>query len=105
MMHDTKWQIWIDRGGTFTDLVGRAPDGQFHTLKLLSENPEQYPDAAVEGIRRLLGLPAGAVITMPATPPIVSTVPIQPLCQPCASRNTPRKISTSALQSAGAGSW
>ena len=63
MTHDTKWQIWIDRGGTFTDLVGRAPDGQFHTLKLLSENPEQYPDAAVEGIRRLLGLPAGAVIT------------------------------------------
>ena len=63
MMHDTKWQIWIDRGGTFTDLVGRAPDGQFHTLKLLSENPEQYQDAAVEGIRRLLKLPAGAAIT------------------------------------------
>ena len=37
-----RWQVWIDRGGTFTDLVGRAPDGQLHTLKLLSENPEQY---------------------------------------------------------------
>jgi 5-oxoprolinase (ATP-hydrolysing) len=50
-----RWQFWIDRGGTFTDVVGRAPGGALHTLKLLSENPEQYPDAAVEGIRRLLG--------------------------------------------------
>ena len=59
----SRWQFWIDRGGTFTDVVGRAPGGELHTLKLLSENPEQYPDAAVEGIRRLLGLPAGAPIT------------------------------------------
>ncbi len=59
----TRWQFWIDRGGTFTDVVGRAPDGQLHTLKLLSENPEQYRDAAVEGIRRLLGLAAGEPIT------------------------------------------
>jgi len=59
----TRWQVWIDRGGTFTDLVGRAPDGQLHTLKLLSENPEQYRDAAVEGIRRLLGLQPGEVVT------------------------------------------
>jgi len=51
----TRWQFWIDRGGTFTDVVGRTPDGQLQTLKLLSENPEQYADAAVEGIRRLLG--------------------------------------------------
>ncbi|GAA0762027.1 hydantoinase B/oxoprolinase family protein [Ideonella azotifigens] len=58
-----RWQFWIDRGGTFTDLVGRAPDGTLHTLKLLSENPEQYRDAAVEGIRRLLGLQAGELIT------------------------------------------
>ncbi len=50
------WQFWVDRGGTFTDIVGCAPDGQLHTDKLLSENPAQYPDAAVEGIRRLLGL-------------------------------------------------
>ncbi|MDP1648190.1 MAG: hydantoinase B/oxoprolinase family protein [Rubrivivax sp.] len=62
-MTATRWQFWIDRGGTFTDVVGRAPDGELHTLKLLSENAEQYPDAAVEGIRRLLGLPAGAPIT------------------------------------------
>ena len=58
-----RWQFWIDRGGTFTDLVGRAPDGGLHTLKLLSENPEQYRDAAVEGIRRLLGLSDGQAIT------------------------------------------
>jgi 5-oxoprolinase (ATP-hydrolysing) len=58
-----RWQFWIDRGGTFTDLVGRAPDGTLHTLKLLSENPEHYPDAAVEGIRRLLGLAPGQAIT------------------------------------------
>ncbi len=58
-----RWQFWIDRGGTFTDIVGRAPDGALHTLKLLSDNPEAYADAAVEGIRRLLQLPAGAPIT------------------------------------------
>ncbi|RVT49751.1 hydantoinase B/oxoprolinase family protein [Rubrivivax albus] len=57
------WQFWIDRGGTFTDVVGRAPDGTLSTLKLLSENPEQYPDAAVEGIRRLLGLQPGEAIS------------------------------------------
>ena len=59
----TRWQFWIDRGGTFTDIVGRAPDGALHTLKLLSENPEAYRDAAVEGIRRLLQLPPGAPVT------------------------------------------
>ena len=64
------WQFWIDRGGTFTDIVGRAPDGHLHTLKLLSENPEQYRDAAVEGIRRLLGLAAGA----PISPELVDCV-------------------------------
>jgi 5-oxoprolinase (ATP-hydrolysing) len=58
-----RWQFWIDRGGTFTDLVGRAPGGGLQTLKLLSENPEQYRDAAVEGIRRLLGLKPGEAIT------------------------------------------
>ncbi|WP_310385867.1 hydantoinase/oxoprolinase family protein, partial [Roseateles sp.] len=58
-----RWQFWIDRGGTFTDLIGRAPGGALHTLKLLSENPEQYRDAAVEGIRRLLGLKPGGAIT------------------------------------------
>ncbi|MGA0612617.1 hydantoinase B/oxoprolinase family protein [Caldimonas sp. KR1-144] len=58
-----RWQFWIDRGGTFTDLVGRAPDGRLHTLKLLSEHPEQYRDAAVEGIRRLLRLAPGEPIT------------------------------------------
>lgn len=51
-----KWQFWVDRGGTFTDIVGRRPDGSTTTIKMLSENPEQYRDAAVAGIRRLLGL-------------------------------------------------
>src|SRR6202790_983826 len=58
-----RWQFWIDRGGTFTDIVGCAPDGTLHTRKLLSENPSQYPDAAVEGIRRLLRLAPGEPIT------------------------------------------
>ena len=49
-----RWEFWIDRGGTFTDVVGRAPDDSLHTLKLLSENPAQYPDAAVAGIRQPL---------------------------------------------------
>ncbi|KPQ07138.1 MAG: 5-oxoprolinase (ATP-hydrolysing) [Rhodobacteraceae bacterium HLUCCA12] len=49
------WDFWIDRGGTFTDVVGRAPDKTLHPLKLLSENPGVYEDAAIEGIRRLLG--------------------------------------------------
>jgi len=53
------WQFWVDRGGTFTDLVGRAPGGALHTHKLLSENPEQYADAAVRGVRDLLGLSPG----------------------------------------------
>src|SRR5271156_2044130 len=59
-----RWQFWIDRGGTFTDIVGHAPDGRLHTHKLLSENPAQYADAAVEGIRLLLGLAPGEPITV-----------------------------------------
>src|SRR5438552_5627228 len=51
-----RWQFWIDRGGTFTDVVGRGPEGRILCTKLLSDNPEHYPDAAVEGIRRMLGL-------------------------------------------------
>lgn len=57
-----QWDFWIDRGGTFTDLVGRAPDGSLHPYKLLSENPEAYDDAAIEGIRQLLSLDKGQVI-------------------------------------------
>ena len=50
------WEFWIDRGGTFTDVIARDPQGRLRTHKLLSDNPEQYQDAAVEGIRVLLGL-------------------------------------------------
>jgi 5-oxoprolinase (ATP-hydrolysing) len=53
------WQFWIDRGGTFTDVVARAPDGTLHTHKLLSENPERYADAATQGIREILGVAPG----------------------------------------------
>ncbi|MEM6745691.1 MAG: hydantoinase/oxoprolinase N-terminal domain-containing protein, partial [Pseudomonadota bacterium] len=55
-------QFWIDRGGTFTDIVCRRPDGSIETHKLLSENPEQYRDAAVQGIRDLLGVAKGEPI-------------------------------------------
>src|SRR5436190_2756767 len=58
-----KWEFWIDRGGTFTDVVGRRPDGGLVTHKLLSHNPEQYADAAVAGMRHLLGLSASEPIT------------------------------------------
>ena len=50
------WQFWIDRGGTFTDIVARQPDGRLRTHKLLSENPEHYRDAAIAGIRHLMGV-------------------------------------------------
>ena len=56
------WDFWIDRGGTFTDVVGRRPDGTLAAHKLLSENPEAYTDAAVQGIRDLLSLKAGDAI-------------------------------------------
>jgi 5-oxoprolinase (ATP-hydrolysing) len=56
------WDFWIDRGGTFTDVVGRKPDGTLVAHKLLSENPEAYRDAAVQGIRDLLGLATGEPI-------------------------------------------
>ncbi|MDE3240317.1 MAG: hydantoinase B/oxoprolinase family protein [Paracoccaceae bacterium] len=56
------WQFWIDRGGTFTDIVARRPDGGLVTHKLLSENPERYRDAAVQGIRDCLGLAPGDAI-------------------------------------------
>ncbi|MDO8375303.1 MAG: hydantoinase/oxoprolinase N-terminal domain-containing protein, partial [Polaromonas sp.] len=61
-MEKKRWQFWIDRGGTFTDIVAKQPDGSLVTHKLLSENPEQYRDAAVAGIRHLLGLKAGEPI-------------------------------------------
>ncbi|HUF57390.1 MAG TPA: hydantoinase/oxoprolinase family protein, partial [Thermohalobaculum sp.] len=65
-MHDGggegAWDFWIDRGGTFTDVVARRPDGTIETAKLLSENPDQYEDAALAGIRRFLGLEPDAAI-------------------------------------------
>ncbi|WP_153037973.1 hydantoinase B/oxoprolinase family protein [Rhodococcus ruber] len=65
-----RWEFWVDRGGTFTDVVARRPDGTLVTHKLLSENPSRYRDAAVAGIRELLGVPAGD----PVTPGLVEQV-------------------------------
>ncbi|MEG5038927.1 MULTISPECIES: hydantoinase B/oxoprolinase family protein [unclassified Microcoleus] len=58
----TRWQFWIDRGGTFTDIVANSPDGKLVIHKLLSENPERYTDAAVQGIRDILGIAADVPI-------------------------------------------
>ena len=58
----SRWQFWIDRGGTFTDIVARRPDGALLTHKLLSENSGQYDDAALAGIRDLLGVARDAPI-------------------------------------------
>jgi 5-oxoprolinase (ATP-hydrolysing) len=58
----SQWQFWIDRGGTFTDVVARDPEGGYHTHKLLSEAPERYPDAALQGIRDLMGVAPDAAI-------------------------------------------
>src|SRR5260221_3870103 len=60
--NSTSWEFWIDRGGTFTDVVALRPDGAIVTHKLLSENPGRYRDAALQGIRELLGVGAGDAI-------------------------------------------
>ncbi|MCP4315996.1 MAG: 5-oxoprolinase [Hyphomicrobiales bacterium] len=57
-----KWDFWIDRGGTFTDVIGRSPGGELIQKKLLSENPEAYRDAAIQGIRELMNIVPGASI-------------------------------------------
>jgi 5-oxoprolinase (ATP-hydrolysing) len=57
--HQLRWQFWVDRGGTFTDIVARRPDGKLVTHKLLSEYPERYDDAVTQGMREMLGLKAG----------------------------------------------
>ncbi|NMG08613.1 hydantoinase B/oxoprolinase family protein [Brasilonema sp. UFV-L1] len=59
---ETRWEFWIDRGGTFTDIVAKRPSGQLVIHKLLSENPERYNDAAVQGIREVMGIPAEAPV-------------------------------------------
>ncbi len=61
-MAERGWQFWVDRGGTFTDVVARTPDGRLLTHKLLSDNPARYADASVAGIRELLGLTTGETI-------------------------------------------
>src|ERR1700730_16122611 len=65
-----KWQFWIDRGGTFTDIVARDPKGHLSTHKLLSENPSRYRDAAIAGIKTVLGIALGE----PIPPGVVEAV-------------------------------
>src|SRR5690606_20557211 len=60
--HGGRWEFWIDRGGTFTDVVARHPDGRLLTRKLLSENPGRYDDAALAAVREFLSVPPGAPI-------------------------------------------
>src|SRR5829696_2005802 len=64
------WQFWIDRGGTFTDIVARTPDGSLTTHKLLSQNPDRYRDAAIAGIKHVLGL----LLDAPIPPGLVGAV-------------------------------
>src|SRR6266508_4616857 len=70
MQTDGSWDFWIDRGGTFTDVIGRRPDGTLVAHKLLSDNPEAYGDAAVQGIRDLVGVKPGE----PIPPGIIGSV-------------------------------
>jgi 5-oxoprolinase (ATP-hydrolysing) len=70
MQTDGSWDFWIDRGGTFTDVIGRRPDGTLVAHKLLSDNPEAYGDAAVQGIRDLVGVKSGK----PIPPGIIGSV-------------------------------
>ncbi|MFL6832013.1 MAG: hydantoinase/oxoprolinase family protein, partial [Xanthobacteraceae bacterium] len=70
MQTDGSWDFWIDRGGTFTDVIGRRPDGTLVAHKLLSDNPEAYGDAAVQGIRDLVGVKSGE----PIPPRIIGSV-------------------------------
>lgn len=67
---ENRWEFWIDRGGTFTDIVAKRPDGQLVIHKLLSENPERYNDAPVQGIREILGISAAE----PVPPEMISVV-------------------------------
>ncbi|MFO1174154.1 MAG: hydantoinase B/oxoprolinase family protein [Paracoccaceae bacterium] len=69
-MKASTWDFWIDRGGTFTDVIGRDPEGRLHAQKMLSENPEAYRDAAIAGIRKLLGVAPG----QPIPPELLGTV-------------------------------
>ncbi|MEM9154915.1 MAG: hydantoinase B/oxoprolinase family protein [Cyanobacteria bacterium P01_F01_bin.33] len=82
------WQFWIDRGGTFTDIVARSPGGEIVVRKLLSENPEQYDDAALQGIRDILKLAPGAPIPTAAIAAVKmgTTVATNALLERCGDR-------------------
>ncbi|HHN66988.1 MAG TPA: 5-oxoprolinase, partial [Thermopetrobacter sp.] len=87
---DGTWRFWIDRGGTFTDIVARDPSGALHALKLLSENPDQYDDAAIAGIRRFLGLsgdaplPRGVIAEVKMGPTVATNALLERTGEPVA---------------------
>ena len=86
----TGWQFWIDRGGTFTDVVAKTPDGAVLTHKLLSENPGRYADAALHGIRDMLGLagdaplPAAAIAAVKMGTTVATNALLERRGEPCA---------------------
>ena len=59
------WEFWIDRGGTFTDIIAKSPEQKFIIQKILSENPRQYNDSTLEGIRRILNLKKSDPLPIP----------------------------------------
>ena len=60
--HSHEWQFWVDRGGTFTDIVAQRPDGEIVVHKLLSENPDRYTDAPIQGVRDILWISQTEII-------------------------------------------
>ena len=108
-MPSKNWDFWIDRGGTFTDIIGRDPDGALHPRKLLSENPEAYRDAAIQGIRDLLGLAKGDPIPAGVVERGRSrAMSSSPRGRPRASRRRTRSSWSRALQAtatAASASW
>src|SRR2546430_16655065 len=87
-----RWQFWIDRGGTFTDIVARQPDGSIATHKLLSENPGRYRDAALAGIRKILNLNEGQPISAGALAPGEKGTPVAPHPPPPRQGEGPRPV-------------
>ena len=91
-----EWRFWIDRGGTFTDVVARRPDGAIETVKLLSENPGRYADAAVEAMRRLTGCADGPL--PPSEIRIGTTIATNALLERKGSRCCSRSRAASATR-------
>ena len=84
-----RWEFWIDRGGTFTDVVARRGDGALVTHKLLSENPYWYDDAAIAGIREVLGLRDGERIPVEDIAAVKMGTTVATRLRPWSARQSP----------------